>query len=157
LFPWIEVPGVWKLTTQFYLAPRVRMSGAMIFFPLHTFMIWKGTNLLLRLIYTYHAVPMPFPCRSAKCLDCVFPIWFTQCGRVRFTHAMPFPCHTTTMPFRKLPLKATSQRGMRTAWERHGMCELGSAGYRRHVGDLPKLGFFRLPRGVPRRLLPAAD
>jgi hypothetical protein len=40
---------------------------------------------------------MPFPCsslqcRSAKGLDCVFPVWFTQCGCVWFTHAMPFPC-----------------------------------------------------------------
>ena len=38
-----------------------------------------------------HAVPLP--CRAAKCLECVFPIWFTQCGRVWFTHAMPRPCH----------------------------------------------------------------
>jgi len=27
-----------------------------------------------------HAVPLP--CRDAKGLECVFPIWFTQCGRV---------------------------------------------------------------------------
>jgi hypothetical protein len=85
----------------------------------------------LRLIYTYDAVPLP--CRSAKGLDCVFPIWFTQCGRVWFTHAMPFPCHDTNMPFWKRPLKAT-------AWERHGMCELASAVLRRHVGDLPAFG-----------------
>jgi hypothetical protein len=39
---------------------------------------------LLRRIHTYHAVPLP--CRSAKGLDCIFPIWFTQCGRVWFTH-----------------------------------------------------------------------
>jgi hypothetical protein len=32
------------------------------------------------------------PCRSAKGLDCVFPIWFTQCGCVWFTHTMSFPC-----------------------------------------------------------------
>ena len=50
-------------------------------------------------------------------------------------------------------LKATSQ-GHGTA--RHGMCELTSAVERRHVGDLPAFGFFRLPRGVPRRLLPEA-
>jgi len=30
-----------------------------------------------------HAVPLP--CRAAKGLECVFPIWFTQCGRVWFT------------------------------------------------------------------------
>jgi hypothetical protein len=69
---------------------------------------------VLRLIHTYHAVPLP--CRAAKGFYCVFPIWFTQCGRVWFTHAIPFPCHATTMPFWKRPLKATAQRGMGTAW-----------------------------------------
>jgi hypothetical protein len=29
---------------------------------------------------------------------------------------MPFPCHTTTMPFRERFLKATAQRGMGMAW-----------------------------------------
>jgi hypothetical protein len=62
--------------------------------------------VLSRLIHTYHAVPLP--CRAAKGLDCVFPIWFTQCGRVLFTHAMPCPCHATTMPFWKRLLKATA-------------------------------------------------
>jgi hypothetical protein len=60
----------------------------------------------------YHAVPVP--CRSANGLDCVFPIWFTQCGHVWFTHAMPFPCHATNMPFWKWPLKGAAQRGMGT-------------------------------------------
>jgi len=30
---------------------------------------------------------VPLPCRAAKGLECVFTIWFTQCGRVR-----PRPC-----------------------------------------------------------------
>ena len=38
-----------------------------------------------------HAVPLP--CRTAKGLECVFPIRFTQCGRVWFTFRMPRPCH----------------------------------------------------------------
>ena len=38
-----------------------------------------------------HAVPLP--CRAAKGLECVFPISFTQCGRVWFTLSMPCPCH----------------------------------------------------------------
>jgi hypothetical protein len=44
---------------------------------------------------------MPFPllCRAAKGLECVFPIWFTQCGRVWFTLAMPHPWYVPTMPF----------------------------------------------------------
>jgi hypothetical protein len=47
-----------------------------------------------------HAVPLP--CRAAKRLDCVFPIWFTQRGRVWFTLAMPCPCraHAILWPCR---------------------------------------------------------
>jgi hypothetical protein len=82
-----------------------------------------------------HAVPLP--CRAAKSLECVFPIWFTLCGRVWFTLAMPRPCPAPTMPFFSRPLH-------RTAVER------------RPVGDRPTFGFFRQPRGVPRRLLSEA-
>jgi hypothetical protein len=48
-----------------------------------------------------HAVPMP--CCAAKGLECVFPIWFTQCSRVWLTLAMPHPCHALTMPFFSRP------------------------------------------------------
>ena len=77
---------------------------------------------------------MPRPCRAAKGLDCVFPIWFTQCGRVWFTLAMPRPCYAPPMPFFSRQRYSTSVE-------------------RRPVGYLPAFGFFRLPRGVPRRLL----
>jgi hypothetical protein len=66
--------------------------------------------------FTCRAHAFPLPCRAAKGLDCVFPIWFTQCGRVWFTHAMPRLCYTTTMPFWKRLIKATAQRGMDMAW-----------------------------------------
>ena len=49
------------------------------------------------------------PCRAAKGLECVFPIWFTQCGRVWFTLAMPLPCH----PRAAVLLKDTAQHGRR--------------------------------------------
>ena len=49
-----------------------------------------------------HAVPPP--CRAAKGLECVFPIWFTQCGRVWFTLAMPCSDHAVL-------LKVTAQHG----------------------------------------------
>jgi len=82
-----------------------------------------------------HAVPLP--CRAAKGLECVFPIWFTQCGRVWFTLAMPCPCHALTMPFFSRPRHTTAVE-------------------RRPLGYLPAFGFFRLPRRVPRRLLSEA-
>jgi hypothetical protein len=112
-----------------------------------------------------HAVPLP--CRSYKGLDCVFPIWFTQCGRVWFTHTMPFPCCSPAMP-RYAFLKATSQcngrvvavswqsDGMGTAWERHCVRELTLAVPKRHVGNLSAFGVFLLPHGVPGRLLSEA-
>ena len=82
-----------------------------------------------------HAVPLP--CRAAKGLECVFPIWFTQCGRVWFTLAMPRPCRALTMPLFSRPRHSTAVE----RWP---------------VGYLPAFGFFRLPRGVPRRLLSEA-
>jgi hypothetical protein len=82
-----------------------------------------------------HAVPLP--CRAAKGLECVFPLWFTQCGRVWFTLAVPRPCHALTMPFFSRPRHSTAVE-------------------RRPVGYLHAFGFFRLPRAVPRRLLSEA-
>ena len=82
-----------------------------------------------------HAVPLP--CRAAMCLECVFPIWFTQCGRVWFTLAMPRPCH---------PRPCRSSQGHGTA--------------RPSRDYLLAFGFFRLPRGVPRsfiRRIPISD
>jgi hypothetical protein len=46
----------------------------------------KICKSVLRHIDTSHAVPLP--CCSAKGLDVVFPIWFTQCGHVWFTHGI---------------------------------------------------------------------
>ena len=80
---------------------------------------------------------MPRPCRAAKGLECVFPIWFTQCGRVWFTLAMPCPCHAPTMPSFSRTQHSTSVE-------------------RRPVGYLLAFGFFGLPRGVQRRLLSEA-
>ena len=52
-----------------------------------------------------HAVPLP--CLTAKGFECVCPIWFTQCGRVWFTLAMPHPSH---------PRPCHSSQGHGTAW-----------------------------------------
>jgi len=35
---------------------------------------------------------MPCPCGAPKRLYCVFPIWFTQCGRISFIYTMLCPC-----------------------------------------------------------------
>jgi hypothetical protein len=104
-----------------------------------------------------HAVPMPFPCRShavplpclfAKALDCVFPIWFTQCGRVWFTHAMPFPCrsHAVPLPCHEYAFKKATSQG-------HGRFMAQS---RRHVRDLPVYGLLPQPHAVPGSLLSEA-
>jgi len=92
--------------------------------------------------YPRHAHAVPLSCRVAKGLDCVFPIWLTQCGRLWFTHTMPCPYRAES---------DFSRPGHTTAGVRNGMCELTSA-IVRPVGDLPRFGFFRLPRGVPWRL-----
>ena len=78
---------------------------------------------------------MPCPCRATNGVECVFHIWFTQCGRVWFTLAMP--CHVLTMPFFSRPWHSTSIE-------------------RRPVGYQYAFGFFWLPRRVPWRLLSEA-
>ena len=85
-----------------------------------------------------HAVPLP--CRAAKDLECVFPIWFTQCGRVWFTLAISCPCHSLTMPFsqghgtarpsldgRAVPWPWEERYGRSMAWAWHGNCKSDTA------------------------------
>ena len=87
---------------------------------------------------------VPLPCRAAKGLECVFPIWFTQCGRVWFTlamhctcraHAMLGPCrssqgHGTARPSRD-GLWATCPRSTSSGYhaEFHGDC------YQKHTNS----------------------
>jgi hypothetical protein len=59
-----------------------------------------------------HAVPLP--CRAAKGLECVFPSWFTQCGRVWFTLAIPRPCHPR--PCRSSQGHGTARRSIDGLW-----------------------------------------
>jgi hypothetical protein len=78
---WQNVPKRWHLNYRRWGTTQKK-----------TYDILKLVIITLRLIHTYHAVPLP--CSAAKGLDCVFPIWFTQCGR----------CHNHAI------LKVTSQR-----------------------------------------------
>jgi len=63
-------------------------------------------------------------------------IYTVQPCLIHTCHAMPMPrpCHSLTMPFFSRPQHSTSVE-------------------RRPVSYLPAFGFFRLPRGVQRRLL----
>jgi hypothetical protein len=76
---------------------------------------------------------MPFPCRSpaTKGLHCVFPIWFTQCGRVWYTHAKPQPCCSKS---------DLSRPRHSVAWEWHGIsvgCPETECGWPGRVRLLP--------------------
>ena len=42
-----------------------------------------------------HAIPLTWD--AANGLECVFPIWLTQCGRVWFTLTLPCPCCAQAM------------------------------------------------------------
>jgi hypothetical protein len=84
-------------------------------------------------IHTYHAVLLP--CRFAKSLGSLFPIWFTQCGRVWFTHAMPRPFRSHAMPRPCRSEGDLSRPRHNAAWERHSVCELSSAVQRQHMGQ----------------------
>jgi hypothetical protein len=63
-----------------------------------------------------HAFPLP--CRAAKALGCVFPILFTQWGRVGFTLAMPCPCraHAMLWPCRSSQGYGTTRRSWDGLW-----------------------------------------
>jgi len=88
-----------------------------------------------------HAHAVPLPCRAGKgfriCLSHL--IYTVRPCLIHTCHAMPFPrpCPALTMPFFSRPRYSTAVD-------------------RRPVGYLLAFGFFRLPRGVPRRLLSEA-
>ena len=79
-----------------------------------------------------HAVPLPCPCRQGFRLRLSHSIYNAQPCLIHTC-----PCHVPTMPFFARPRHNTSVE-------------------KRPMGYLPAFGFFRLPRGVPRRLLPEA-
>jgi len=87
-----------------------------------------------------HAALLPFPCHAMPLRIFLSHLIYTVLLCLIHTyHAMPMPrpCHALTMPFFSRPRHSTA---------------VG----RRPVGYLPTFGFFRLPRGVSRRLLSEA-
>jgi hypothetical protein len=81
---------------------------------------------------------MPFPCHAVLS----HLIYTVRPCLIHTYHADPLPYHKYAFHGRFL---AGSRQGdgMRTAWERH-------------VGDLPAIGVFLLPRGDPERLFSEA-
>jgi hypothetical protein len=74
---------------------------------------------------TCRAHVVHLPCRATKSLECVFPIWFTQCGRVGFTLAMPQPCNPR--PCRSSQSHGTARPPRDALWAN---CQLSaSSGY----------------------------
>ena len=106
---------------------EVHLKGSAVRWTAWRHTITSQKTCILRSIHTLDAVPMSFPCyampcHAAKGLECVFPIWFTQCGRVWFTLAMPWTDHAVL-------LKATAQHGRReTAVLCFGLEENGMIG-----------------------------
>jgi hypothetical protein len=78
-----------------------------------------------------HAVPLP--CRAAKGLECVFPIWLTQCGCVWFTlyifmnQTRP---HCVNQMGKTHSKHLAARHGRGRAWARHAMCESAYKAYK---------------------------
>ena len=94
------------------------------------------------------APAVPLPCRAAKGLEWVLPIWFTQCGPVWFTLAMLCSCHAPTMQFFSRPQHSEAvERRVKILWKKYGLeewytiavkqCKLDAA------GDTPRFHFAR--------------
>jgi len=83
--------------------------------------------------YRAHAVPQGFRMCLSHLIYTVRPCLIHTC----LAMPMPCPCHALTMPFFSRPRHSTAVE-------------------RQPVGYLPAFVFFRLPRGVPRRLLSEA-
>jgi hypothetical protein len=91
-----------------------------------------------------HSIPCPcrspaMPCRYGYRMCLSHLIYTERPCLIHTCHAMPmpWPCHALTMPFFSRPRHSTAVE-------------------RRPVGYLLAFVFFRLPRGVPRRLLSEA-
>ena len=68
----LKWPGM-NLTTHLQLAPRLRMSGPILLFPLYAFMAWAGTVVLGFTVKQFH--------RSSDCV---------RVRRIYRTQALPF-------------------------------------------------------------------
>jgi hypothetical protein len=101
-----------------------------------------------------HTAPLPFPCHAVPLRVYIVSFPFDLHSEAVFdshitcrARAHPRPCRSEGN---------CSWPRHSAAWAWHGLCELASTVLRRHVGNLLAFGFFRLPRGVPPRLLSEA-
>ena len=112
---------IWEFTAKHTVLVTNQIVG-------HVVMFWLVT-LKADSHITCRAHAVPLPCRAAKGLERVFPIWFTHCGRVWFALAMSCPCHAPTMPFFSRPQHSTAIERRpcctvalrRLAWSEYGM------------------------------------
>ena len=82
-------------------------------FPCHAVPLWVWNVSYPFDLHSAAVSDSHLPCRAANGLECVFSIWFTKCGRVWFTLAMPF--------FSR-PQHGCREMGMLWPWEeRHGL------------------------------------
>jgi hypothetical protein len=100
-----------------------------------------------------HTAPMSFPFHSVPLrVYIAFPFHLHNAAVLD----LHIPCRALAVPRPYRSESNISRPRHSAAWAWHVMCELASAVHGRHVGDLSAFGFFRLPRGVPRRLLSEA-
>jgi hypothetical protein len=104
--------------------------------------------------YRSHAAPMLFHCHAVPLSVQIVSFPFDLQNAAVFDSQMP--CRARAMPRQCCSESDFSRPRHSAAWAWHGMCELASTVQRRHVGNLPAFGFFRLPSGVPRSLLSEA-
>ena len=76
-----------------------------------------------------HIACRSLPCCAAKGLECAFPIWFTQCGRVWFTLVMQYSDHAVLLYATARPsFDGCAVALRRRAWSEHGMASVNQMG-----------------------------
>jgi hypothetical protein len=99
-----------------------------------------------------HDATMSSPCHAVPLRVQIMTFPFDLHSAAVFDSHMP--CRACAMPRQCRSESDFSRPRHSAAW--HGMFELTSAVQRRHMGNLPAFGLFRLTREVLRMLLPEA-
>ena len=95
-----------RISLQLYVRIDLQKTEFKWGLPKSWFIVYSSENLKADSHIACRAHAVSLPCRAAKGLECVSPIWFTQYCCVWFTHAIPRSDHA-------ILLKATAQHGRR--------------------------------------------